>query len=163
MTSGSIEDPTDATYGMSISEGAGESVSLSSASSQPALYVAGNSGSDTGTTTLNAAPGTTSTSAPDQQARLVKLTDLSSGAPQGVFSATTTPTSGTTTAQSTVVDAQGNVYVVGNSTGNFGTEVNQGSQDVYLSKYDSAGNLQWTKLVGSAGTASAASMALDPN
>lgn len=161
MTSGSIEDPTDATYGMSIAQGAGESVSLSSTSSQPALYIAGNSGSPNGTTTVNTATGDVTTLSPDQQGRLIKLTNLSSGAPQGVFSATTTPTSGTTTAQSTVVDAQGNAYVLGNSTGDFGNQLNQGTQDVYLSKYDSAGNLQWTKLVGSAGTASGYSMALN--
>jgi hypothetical protein len=161
ITSGSIEDPTDATYGMSITPAPGESVSLSSDSSQPALYVAGNTGSANGTTTVNSTTGAVSTSTPDQQGRLVKLTDLSSGSPQGVFTATTTPTSGTTTAQSTVVDAQGNVYVLGNSTGDFGNELNQGTQDVYISKYDSAGNLQWTKLVGSAGTASGYSMALN--
>jgi hypothetical protein len=161
MTSGTINDPTDATYGISISAGAGEAVNLSSASSQPALYVAGNTGSPSSTTTVNSSTGAVSTTSPDQQGRLVKLTNLSSGAPSGVFSATTTPTSGTTTAQSTVVDGQGNVYVLGNSTGSFGTELNQGAQDVYLSKYDSAGNLQWTKLVGSAGTASGYSMALN--
>jgi hypothetical protein len=161
MTSGSINDPTDATYGMAITPAPGESVSLSSASAQPALYVAGNTGSANSTTSVNAATGAVSTTSPDQQGRLVKLTDLSSGTPQGVFSATTTPDSGTTTAQSTVVDAQGNVYVLGNSTGDFGNQLNQGTQDVYISKYDSAGNLQWTKLVGSAGTASGYSMALN--
>ena len=162
MTSGSLADPEDATYGLSISTGVGENVDLESSGSQPALYVAGNTGSPNGTTSVNAATGKISTTTPDQQGRLVKLTDLSSGNPSGVFSATTAPDSGTTTAQSTVVDPQGNVYVLGNSTGDFGTELNQGTQDVYLSKYDSAGNLQWTKLVGSAGTASAASMALNP-
>ena len=80
-----------------------------------------------------------------------------------MFSATEAPTTGTTTAQATVVDSQGNVYVVGNATGNFGSQLNQGSQDVYLSKYDSAGNLQWSKLLGSAGTASAYSLALNPS
>ncbi len=34
--------------------------------------------------------------------------------------------------------------------GNFGNELNQGTQDVYLTKYDPAGNLQWTQLLGSA-------------
>jgi hypothetical protein len=163
MTSGSINDPTDATYGMSIATGPGENVSLSSASSEPALYVAGDTGTASASSTVNTATGVVSTTAPDQQGRLVKLTGLSSGDPSGVFSATTTPASGTTTAQSTVVDAQGDVYVLGNSTGSFGTELNQGTQDAYLSKYDSAGNLQWTKLAGSAGTASGASMTLDPN
>jgi len=152
FTEGSSDDPTTASYGISINAASGEKVSLSSSAAAPALYVAGTSGS-----ALASSDGT----APDQQGRLVKLTNLAS-APQGVFNATTNPDSGTTTAQSSVVDAQGNAYVVGNATGNFGNQINQGSQDVYLSKYDSAGNLQWTSLLGSAGTASATSLALDP-
>jgi hypothetical protein len=60
------------------------------------------------------------------------------------------------------VDGDGNVYVLGNATGNFGSQLNQGTQDVYLSKYDTAGNLQWTKLVGAQGSASGYSMAVDP-
>jgi len=160
FTQGSDDDPTTASYGISINTAPGETVSLSSASAQPALYVAGTSGSAVASTTTTGT--TSSTAAADQQGRLIKLTDLSSDAPQSVFNATAAPTTGTTTAQSTVVDSQGNVYVVGNATGNFGNQLNQGSQDVYLSKYDSAGNLQWTSLLGSAGTASAYSLALDP-
>ena len=44
-----------------------------------------------------------------------------------------------------------------------GNQLNQGSQDVYLTKYDSAGNLQWSSLLGSAGTASGDSLALNPS
>ena len=40
--------------------------------------------------------------------------------------------------------------------GNFGNQINQGSQDAYLTKYDSAGNVLWTKLLGSTGSASTA-------
>jgi hypothetical protein len=159
FTQGSDDDPTTASYGISVNTAPGETVSLSSASATPALYVAGSSGSAVASTTT---AGTTSTTAaPDQQGRLIKLSDLS-GAPQSVFNATADPTTGTTSAQSTVVDSQGNVYVVGNASGNFGNQLNQGTQDVYLSKYDSAGNLQWTSLLGSTGTASAYSLALDP-
>jgi len=159
FTQGSDDDPTTASYGISINSAPGETVSLSSDSATPALYVAGSSGSAVASTTT---AGTTSTTAaPDQQGRLIKLGDLSS-APQSVFNATADPTTGTTNAQATVVDSQGNVYVVGNASGNFGNQINQGTQDVYLSKYDSAGNLQWTSLLGSAGTASAYSLALDP-
>ncbi len=61
------------------------------------------------------------------------------------------------------MDSSGNVYVLGNATGNFGGEINQGTQDVYLSKYDSAGNVLWTQLVGSSGDASGYSLALDQN
>lgn len=151
MTAGSIDDLSKAKYGITLTPAPGESVTLSSASATPALYVAGTSGTAT---------ATKDNPTPDQQGRLVKLTGLDS-APQGVFNAVADPDSGTTAAQSTVVDADGNVYVLGTATGDFGNELNQGSQDAYLSKYDSAGNLQWTKLVGSSGAASGTSMALD--
>ena len=62
-----------------------------------------------------------------------------------------------------MVDASGNIYVVGNATGNFGSQLNQGTQDVYLTKYDSAGNVVWQNLLGSAGTANGYGLALDPS
>jgi hypothetical protein len=151
LTQGSLDDPTTASYGIQISPSAGEKVSLSSAAATPALYVAGNSGTALATSDVAA----------DQQGRLVKL-DLSSGTPQGVFNASADPDTGNTTAASTVVDAQGNVYVLGNATGDTGNQLNQADQDVTLSKYDSAGNLQWTKLLGSTGTASGYGLAVDP-
>ena len=152
MTVGTIDDPTKSSYGISVSEGAGEALTLSSAAATPALYLAGDSGSATGT----------ADTAPDQQGRLVKLANLSSGSPTTVFNATESPDSGNTTAQATVVDSNGNVYTVGTATGDFGNQLNQGTQDVVLTKYDSAGNLQWTKLLGSAGSADSYSLALDP-
>jgi len=151
ITQGSIDDPTTAKYGISINAAPSETVSLSSAAATPSLYVAGTSGTSV----------STSDTAADQQGRLVKL-DLSSGTPQGVFNATSDPDTGNTTAQQTVVDGQGNVYVLGNATGDTGNQLNQADQDVTLSKYDSAGNLQWTKLLGSTGTASGYGLAVDP-
>ncbi len=159
MTQGSINDPTKASYGIAITEANGEALNLSSASATPALYLAGSSGSATATTT--ATGSTTTTTAADQQGRLIKLTNLASGTPSDVFNATLSPTTGNTTTQSTVVDANGNVFTIGTATGNFGNQLNQGTQDVVLTKYDSAGNLQWSKLLGSAGSASAYSLALD--
>ena len=35
--------------------------------------------------------------------------------------------------------------------GNFGNQINQGTQDVYLTKYDSAGNVLWTQAAGQRG------------
>jgi hypothetical protein len=151
VTKGSIDDPKNASYGMEVAPAGTETLTLSAASSTPALYVAGNSG-------LASADGDT---AADQQGRLIKLTDLN-GSQQSSFSATTTPVSGLTTAQATVVDASGNVYVVGNATGDFKNQINQGDQDVYLTKYDSAGNVVWQRMLGSAGTASGYSLALNP-
>jgi hypothetical protein len=152
ITKGSIDDPDNASYGMEVAPSGTETLSLTAGASQPALYIAGNSGVTTSTDDTTA----------DQQGRLTKLTDLDN-TQQGVFSATESPTSGLTTAQSTVVDGSGNVYVVGNATGDFGNQVNQGDQDTYLTKYDSAGNVQWTRMLGSAGTASAYNLALNPN
>jgi hypothetical protein len=152
ITQGSVDDPTKAKYGIAIDPASNEKVSLGSDAATPALYAFGTTGSAT---------GTKDNTTPDQQGRLVKLTNLDT-APQAVFNATASPDNGTTTAAATVVDAQGNVFVVGNATGDFGNQLNQGSQDVYLSKYDSAGNLQWTKLLGSAGSASGYGLALNP-
>ena len=159
MTSGSVSDVQKATYGISVTPAPGETLSLSSASATPDLIVAGTEGSTTGTaaTTSGGAP----TSA-DNQGTLTALTNLSSS-PTTLFSATEAPTTGTTTATQTVVDSQGNIYEIGNATGNMGNQLNQGSQDVYLTKYDSAGNLQWSELLGSAGSADAYSLALNPS
>ena len=153
-----------ATFGLQITPGANETISLSAAST-PSLYMVGNSGIATETNTTNAAKGgnTTTTSTPaDQSGRLIKLSGLS-GTPTGVFTSNQSATTGTTTATNTVVDSSGNVYVIGNATGNFGSQLNQGTQDAYLTKYDSAGNVVWQKLLGSAGSANGYGLALDPS
>lgn len=148
-----------ATYGIQITPGANESVSLSAPTTSPALYLAGSTGSAVATTTD---VGTTATSTPaDQQGNLTKLTNLSSGTPQAAFNVDQNATTGTTNAVATAVDSSGNVYVIGDATGNFGSQINQGSQDVYLTKYDSAGNVVWSQLLGSAGTANGYGLALD--
>lgn len=134
------------TFGLAIKTSGGEKISFSAASAQPAIYLAGNTGKE--------ADG-------NETGRLIKLGNLSSSQ-QAVFNSAITPDSGTSTAQSTVVDANGNVYVVGNTTGSFGGQLEKGDQDVYLTKYDSAGNVQWTRLLGSQSSASGYSLALDP-
>ena len=162
MTQGTINDPTKASYGIAVTEAPGESLTFSSAAATPALYLAGSSGSSLATSTVSGSQ--TYTTAANQQGRLVKLSNLStSSAPQSGFNASLSPTSGTSTTTASAVDSNGNIYTIGTSTGSFGNELIQGSQDVVLSKYDSAGNLQWTKLLGSAGNANAYSLAIDAN
>jgi hypothetical protein len=160
MTSGSINDVQDATYGMSITPAPGETLSLSAASSTPDLIVAGTGGSTTSTPSTQSGQAPTSA---DNQGTITALTNLSSSSPTTLYKETEAPTTGTTTATQAVVDSQGNTYEIGVATGNMGDQLNQGSQDVYLSKYDSAGNLQWSVLLGSAGTASGYSLALNPS
>jgi hypothetical protein len=123
-----------------------ETLTFSAASAQPAIYLAGSTGT---------------VAAGDQQGRLTKLVNLS-GTPQGEFANNITPTTGTATAQSTVVDSSGNVYVLGDTTGSMGGQIEKGDSDVYLSKYDSAGNLLWQRLVGASDTADGYSLAVDP-
>jgi hypothetical protein len=152
----------NATYGLQVSPGTNETISFSAAGT-PALYMVGNSGSATETNTVtNIATSAATTSVANQAGRLTKLSGLD-GSPTGVISANQQASTGTTTAERTVVDATGNVYVIGTASGNFGSQLNQGTQDVYLTKYDSAGRQTWSKLLGSAGTASGFGLALDPS
>src|SRR6185437_10061803 len=153
---------TNATYGLQITPGGVEQVSLS-ANATPALYMVGNSGLATETSTVtNSATSATTTTAADQAGRLTKLSGIT-GTPTSTFSVNQAVTGGTTTAQKTIVDSSGNVYVLGTSTGDFGSQLNQGTQDVYLTKYDSAGNVVWQNLLGSSGSANGYDLALDPS
>ncbi|MES2473079.1 MAG: hypothetical protein V4601_09605 [Pseudomonadota bacterium] len=151
-----------ATYGLKITPGGTEQVSLS-ATASPSLYLVGNSGSATETnTTTNAVTSAVTTTAADQTGRLTKLSGLD-GTPTATFSVNQSSTGGTTTAKASAVDASGNIYVIGNATGDFANQLNQGSQDSYLTKYDSAGRVVWQKLLGSAGSANGYALALDPS
>ena len=78
-----------------------------------------------------------------------------SGGATSEFSKSIAPANGTATAKSTVVDSNGNVYVLGTTTGNFGGLLDKGEQDAYLTKYDSAGNVLWQRMLGAQGSADA--------
>jgi hypothetical protein len=157
MTAGDITatktaDKAKQTYSLEVVPGTNEKVSLSAAST-PSLYIS----ATTGLTTA------TEDSAVDNQGRLIKISDLSSTDPTADYARTMSPTNGTTTASSTLVDGSGNIYMLGTATGDLGSKLNQGDQDVYLTKYDSAGNVLWQRMLGSSGTATGTAMALNPN
>jgi hypothetical protein len=159
---GTLTSDTTKTYGLQITPGGVEQVSLSAAAT-PSLYLVGNSGLSTETnTTTNTVTSAVTTTPADQAGRLTKLSGLT-GTPSNTFSVNQKASTGITSAQGTVVDAKGNIYVLGNATGNFGNQLNQGTQDVYLTKYDSAGNVVFQNLLGSAGNASGYGLALDPS
>ncbi len=162
QTGGTATSDTNATYGLQVSPGGVEQVSFSAAAT-PSLYLVGSSGlaSETRTTTNTVTSAVTTTPA-DQGARLTKISGIN-GTPSSTFSVNQKASTGITAAQATAVDASGNVYVIGTATGNFGSQLNQATQDVYLTKYDSAGNVVWQNLLGSAGTANGYGLALDPS
>lgn len=130
-------------YGLGVQTVATERITLSAASTQPAVYVAGLAGS-----------GAT------QSAQLMKLTDQGTGVASN-FTAKVEPKTGTSDVRATATDANGNVFIVGSSTGDLGAGIVQGDQDVYLRKYDAAGQLVWSRLLGSSDRASGLALAVD--
>jgi len=67
---------------------------------------------------------------------------------------------------SVAVDASGNVFVTGTVRGsvNFGlTELTANSNDIFLAKYNSLGDLLWVKLAGGVGDDASAAVVLDAN
>jgi trimeric autotransporter adhesin len=67
-----------------------------------------------------------------------------------------------TTSSRVAVDSEGNAYVVGNSTGSFGNHINIAStNDVFLTKFDSQGNVVFSKLLGTSDDASGFAIAID--
>jgi hypothetical protein len=162
QTGGTATSNTNATYGLQVTPGGVEQVSFSAAAT-PSLYLVGSSGLATETrTTTNTATSAVTATPPDQTARLTKISGLN-GTPSATFSVNQKATTGITAAEATQVDANGNIYVIGTATGDFGSQLNQATQDVYLTKYDSAGNVVWQNLLGSGGTASGYGLALDPS
>jgi hypothetical protein len=49
------------------------------------------------------------------------------------------------------VDDSGNIYVTGYSTGNLDGNTNAGGADIFLTKFNSSGTKQWTRLAGTTG------------
>lgn len=96
----------------------------------------------------------------DRGGLLTKLSDDTTGV-SAAFSRKITVTGGAVDVRGTATDAQGNVYVVGSTTEDMGGGVVQGSQDVYLRKYDGAGQLVWSRLLGSSSEASGFAVATD--
>ena len=51
--------------------------------------------------------------------------------------------------QAITIDNKGFIYVLGETRGDLDGETNTGGQDVFISQYDSSGEKQWTRLLGS--------------
>lgn len=142
-------------YALKVSYAIGETVSLSSVGSTPALILTGTSG-------LTKA---TKDTAADNASRLVKLSLAANGGDisASAVSSSQTVTGGTSSAAASATDNDGNTYILGTTNGNVAGEINQSTdKDVYLSKYDSAGHLLWSHLMGSSADADGYGLAIDP-
>ena len=144
MFDGKTEDAPKR-YGIAMQSVATEKVSFSAASSSPAVYVAGVAGTGA-----------------DQTGQLVKLTDQGASVTTN-FSEQIAPETGVADVRGSATDAQGNTFVVGTVTGDLGQGFVQGSQDVFLRKYDSTGQLVWSHLLGSSTSADGFAVAVDNN
>ncbi len=158
-------------FALKVKIGAGEQVSLSAADTQPGVVVAG-------TRVIPA-----STQVPSSF--VTEFSNLSGASPDIVFSAditaralgqaagTTSASSSTDeekpavipaeiTARAVATDSKGNIFVVGSTAGDIDLQFNHsGAEDVFLSKYDSAGNLIFRRLLGASANAEGFSIAVD--
>lgn len=67
-----------------------------------------------------------------------------------------------TTAKRIATDSEGSIYVVGTSAGSFGHQLNTAEgEDVFLTKFDSEGNVVFSRLLGVSGTASVQGITVD--
>lgn len=131
-------------YGIMIQGVASERIAMSASGASPSLMLVGNNGVGEA-----------------QRGQITKLTGLDAAAPTSVASEKIDPKDGVSDARATATDGAGNTFVVGTVTGDLGSGIVQGTQDVYLRKYDSANNLVWSRLLGSSERADAFALAVD--
>ena len=170
-----IENTSDGIHGLKIRGFAGESVSLSAAQTSPTLTIAGTV-QHTGTSSLkegflyslgdltNSSPTTisrTQITATAPGAAAIAEADAKANADNKDYVAPEIDKA-SAEARATATDANGNTFIVGAAQGDIGGQLYQASsQDVYLSKYDSAGNLVWSRLLGASGNSAGYSVATD--
>lgn len=140
-----VNRASETSYGLKIDIANGEELSFAATpgSETPALYVTGASGVGA-----------------DGTGFLAKLEDIDSGAPIQAFRSEIA-TDQAEDARGVAVDSAGYVYVVGTSAGDIGGMVNQETPDAYLNKYDAAGQLVWSRLLGSTTEAAGFAVTVD--
>ena len=136
-------------YALKIQGTSAEALSFTAAASDPGVYVAQSSGIATG-------------SKPDAVQQLVKLDGSAAPADAAavngqVFNQTLGSSVSKVVATASAPD--GSVYVLADVTGPINGQAIQGAQDVALIKYDSAGNVAFTRTLGAQTSASTGSSA----
>ncbi len=139
-------DPTIG-YGLKIDGISTEALSFSSAAATGAVYISGISGARE-----------------EEGGQIFKLSGIEGADPVLEGGSRIAP-EGTGTAQAlgSAMDSNGNTFVVGSSTGDMGNYNVGTEQDVFLTKFDSAGNLIWQRMLGASDTASGFAVEVDSN
>jgi len=146
----SVKRFTETQYGLQANIASTEELSLShaAAAESSAVYVTGRTGAG------EYADGF-----------LTKLNDLGSADPTSVFyeniSSTYDGTFHDDSSNSVAVDSHGHVYTVGSTTGDMDGQINVDGADVFLKKFDAAGNLLFTRMLGSNQSATGFSVTVD--
>lgn len=132
-------------YGFRIEGVSTESLRFTPAAASAAVYVAGIGGA--GAETIG---------------EIRELDRITGSDPAPAWTARIAPEEASAAANVAALDSEGNLYVVGRSTGDFGSQSSQAAQqDMLLSKYDAAGNLVWTRLLGASESAEGFAVAVD--
>ncbi len=133
-------------YGLRVEVASSEQVSFSEASNPTtAVYLAGH------------------TQAGDfSRAFMTEFDNLEDATPGGIFR-DVIDGEGVDRANATAVDSQGNVYMVGTVQDSLDGQTPQGDGDVYLRKYDSAGQLVWSRMLGANSETSGLAVTVDGN
>ena len=140
-----VERYDEFSYGLRVDLGSEESIEMTPGASEGSLFVAGTAGSG------DFAGGF-----------YVKLDDLSAADPSQFVYENINAFDSEEKANAIAVDSQGNSYVVGKTGGNLDpNQINTDGADVFLQKFDAAGQLIFTRMLGSADDASGFAVTVD--
>lgn len=147
-------------FALQIQGASTEQLTFSAPTTDPAVYV----GQSSGITSSDLLPGSTTT--PDATQQLLGFDASSAPADASTTNGQMfSENLGSNVSQvlSTATASDGSVYVLADVTGTTNGQSINGSQDVALIKYDSAGNVVFTQTLGAATSASGYALAVSPD
>jgi hypothetical protein len=143
-------NPSPDTFALQIKGNTVEQVTLTPAASTPAVYVAQSSGVAAGLS-------------PDQQQQLLKFdagSNATASAPGDGLTFQRALDANLSAVKATATGPDGSVYVLGTAKGTIAGQTLQGTSDAVLMKFDSAGDLAYTRTLGAEGAAQGLSLAV---